>query len=114
MLATVEVGGRLAVVSAIATSFHASAGDPTGYRTVDKFRKLELADGTGSIDDLLRDGNAVPGLATRIPSHEAFRLLGQDNGVTVFDAWWARGTTADQDPALLHLEEELFLTPLTS
>jgi hypothetical protein len=110
VLATVDDGGRTAVVSLIATSFAGTAADP--YAGGSRFKELEQADGTGSIDDLLREGHHVAGIATRIPAQEAFRVLGQDQGVTVFDAWWATGVTPDQAPALLALEEDLFLTPL--
>ncbi len=112
VLATTEVGGRTVVLSAISTGFPGTAADPYGVAA--QFAKLEQADGTGSINDLLREGHSIPGLATRIPSHEVFRVLGQDIGVTVFDAWYARGRTDDHDRALRDLEEELFLTSLTA
>lgn len=112
VLATVDTAGRTAVLSTISTSFAGTGADP--YSGVGKFRQLEEADGTGSINDLLREGHHVAGIASRIPAREAFSVVGQDQGVTVFDAWWASGTTPDQEPALLKLEQDLFLTPLAS
>lgn len=84
---------------------------PTGVAT--QFKKLEQRDGTGSINDLLREGHAIPGIASRIPEHEVFDVGGQDNGVYIFDVWYARGTTGDHDPALTKLVLDLYLTPLT-
>ena len=112
ILATTDLGGRTAVVSAISTSFAGTASDPYGVTA--EFIKLERSDGTGSINDLLREGHAVPGVATHIPQHEVFQVLGQDDGATIFDAWYVQGSTGDRDKALKNLEVELFLTPLTS
>jgi hypothetical protein len=112
VLATVDADGRTVVLSAISTSFGGSGADP--YSGASKFRELEEADGTGSINDLLREGHHIAGVASRIPPTEAFQVVGQDQGVTVFDAWWAIGTTPDQAPALVNLEQDLFLTPLAS
>jgi hypothetical protein len=109
VLATLALGGRTVDVSLISTGFAPAGSDL--YRSTAKFVKLELADGTGSVNDLLSEGGYLPG-ATKIPSDEAFDVLAQDNGVTVFDAWYASGTTKDQDKALLKLEEDLYLTPV--
>ncbi|WP_375480739.1 hypothetical protein [uncultured Jatrophihabitans sp.] len=111
-LALVDLAGQQVVVSSIATSFAGTSQDPYGVSI--RFQKLELADGTGSIDDLLREGHSIPGIATAVPAHEAFQVVGQDNGVDVFDAWYASGPTRDQDRTLLNLEQDLFLTSLTS
>ncbi|MGN6608701.1 MAG: hypothetical protein ACTHMS_17035 [Jatrophihabitans sp.] len=86
---------------------------PDIYRWAERFIALENADNTGSIDDLLREGYVIPG-ADHIPADEAFRVVGQDNGVAVFDAWYLDGPTTPQDPQLLALEQELYLTPATN
>jgi hypothetical protein len=112
VLATIDLHGREVVVSAISTGFAGTARDP--YVNAGRFEQLENADNTGSINDLLREGHTIPGIASRIPAHEAFSVLGQDSGVSIFDAWYASGSTADQDPTLLQLEESLFLGPLTN
>ena len=111
VLATVPVNGRSVALSLISTSFPGTAADP--YATTAAFIKLEQADDTGSINDLLREGGTLPG-ADAIPSTEAFSVLSQDAGVTVFDAWYLDGTTVDQDPTLVTLERDLYLTPLQS
>ena len=111
VLATLPLHGRTVAVSAISTSFPPTPSDP--YATVSQFVRLEQADGTGAIDDLLREGGTLPG-ATEIPSTEAFSVLSQDSGVTVFDAWYLGSRTTDQDRSLVKLEQNLFLTPLTT
>lgn len=109
VLATLAMNGRTVALSLISTSFVGTPDDP--YATTAAFIKLEQADGTGAVNDLLREGGTLPG-AQNIPSTEAFAVLSQDTGVTVFDAWYLTGTTADQDPALVTLERNLYLTPL--
>jgi hypothetical protein len=109
VLATVPLNGRTVALSLISTSFPGTPTDP--YATTAAFIKLEQADGTGAMNDLLREGGTLPG-AQNIPSTEAFTVLSQDAGVTVFDAWYLGGRTADQDPALVALERNLYLSPL--
>ncbi len=112
VLATVYVDGRAVDVSSIATSF---AGHGTHvYVPTEQFVRLEEANGTGSINDLLREGASMPGVSGQIPSHEAFQVLSKDTGADVFDAWYQTGPIRDQDPYLLSLEQDLFLSRLTS
>ncbi|WP_375497582.1 hypothetical protein [uncultured Jatrophihabitans sp.] len=111
VLATLPLNGRTVALSAITTSFPGTPADP--YGTTEMFIKLEQADGTGAVNDLLREGGTLPG-ANAIPSDEAFSVVSQDAGVTVFDAWYLTGRTMDQAPALVKLEQDLFLTPFTS
>ncbi len=80
------------------------------YEYAGQFTQLEQADGTGSINDLLREGKRIPDAASSIPANEAFSVLSQDTGVAVFDAWYTTGATTSQDPDLVALEESLFLT----
>ncbi|WP_375486715.1 hypothetical protein [uncultured Jatrophihabitans sp.] len=111
VLGTVLLGGRTVAVSAITTSFRGTGADPYGATT--RFIKLEQADGTGSVNDLLREGGSLPG-TDEIPPTEAFVVLSQDTGVTVFDAWYVGAQTPDQDPPLVTLERNLYLTRFTS
>lgn len=111
VLATINLHGKLVALSVISTGFAGTANDP--YVNAGKFEQLEQANHTGSINDLLREGHSIPGIATQIPPQEAFEVLGQDSGVQIFDAWYATGTTRDQDPTLVHLEQSLFLSQLT-
>jgi hypothetical protein len=99
------------VLSAVDASFGPIGQDP--YAAAGRFIKLERANNTGSINDLLREGHAIPGIASSIPSNEVFQVVGQDNSATVLDAWYADGTTDPHDPALRDLETDVFLTPLS-
>jgi hypothetical protein len=112
VLLTTELDGRTVVVSTVSTGFAGTARDPYGVSA--QFIKLERQDGTGSIDDLLRDGHTIAGVATHIPANEVFQVVGQDNGVCVFDSWYASGRTDGHDAALHNLELDLFLTALTN
>jgi hypothetical protein len=70
---------------------------------------LEEADGTGSINDLLREGYRLPSGPGAVPAAEAFNVLGQDNGVTVWDAWYLDGATRTNDSALVQMTKDIFL-----
>jgi hypothetical protein len=106
-LGTTTVGGRPVGFAESATGFPGRPGDLYGEAAT--FARLEQANGTGSLNDLLREGYRLPSGPTSIPSSEAFNVLGQDQGVTVWDAWYLDGPTPDQDPPLMTMTEDLFL-----
>lgn len=106
-LGTTTVQGRPVGFALSSTGFHGPAGDP--YKWAGQFVKLENADGTGSIDDLLSDGYRLPAGPGKIPAGEAFDVVGQDEGVTVWDAWYLDGPTPDNDPPLMKMTRDLFL-----
>jgi hypothetical protein len=66
------------------------------------------------MNDLLREGVRIAGVADAIPAHEAFGVFVQDDAVAIMDAWWAKGPTEDQDHTLLAAEQNLFLSPVAS
>ncbi len=107
LLATTTVHGRPVGVAISETGVTGTASDP--YKYAGEFRQLLERDGTGSIDDLLRDGYRLPNGPARLPGHEAFSVLGQDNGVDIFDAWYLDGSTPDNDPALIKMTQDIFL-----
>lgn len=114
LLATVALGnGRTAALSIITVLFSGTTGDTYGYATSQRFQTLESAAGTGSMNDLLREGRRIPHAAAAIPAREAFTVTGQDASAVVFDAWWIKGGTEDQEPDLVALEQALFLTQAT-
>lgn len=107
LLATTTVDGRAVGFAETATSFAGTASDPYAYSS--KFARLEKQDGTGSINDLLREGYRLASGPSQIPRHEAFNVLSQDNGVTVWDAWYLEGTTPDNAKPLMKMTTDLFL-----
>jgi predicted small secreted protein len=106
-LATTTVNGRPVGFAEATTSFPGTASDP--YRYSRAFAELEKADGTGSIDDLLREGYRLPSGPAKVPSSQAFNVVGQDNGVTVWDIWYLDGPTPPDDEALIAMTQDLFL-----
>lgn len=115
LLATVSVNGRKVAISVITVLFASgTAADPYGLHASTQFEALEKASGTGAVNDLLREGKRIPGVAPSIPSTEAFTVTAQDAGSAIFDAWWVTGATRDQDAALVAAENDLFLTQMTS
>ena len=106
-LGTTTVHGRPVAFAESTTGFAGTPKDPYVYSG--KFIRLEQADGTGSISDLLREGYRLPSGPTGVPAGEAFAVLGQDNGVTVWDAWYLDAPTPDGDEALMAMTQDLFL-----
>ena len=107
-LATTTVNGR-------AVGFNASALGIAGsdaqhpYDNASAFRALVDSDGTGNVNDLLREGYRLPSGPSAVPSPDAFRVLAQDAGVTVYDMWYLAGPTPDNDPALEQLAQDIYL-----
>jgi hypothetical protein len=106
-LATTTVNGRSVGLAESATGFPGTAKDP--YRWASRFATLEKANGTGSLNDLLREGYRLPSGPTSIPRSEAFNVISQDQGVTVWDAWYLDGPTPTNDPALIRMTQDAFL-----
>ena len=44
-----------------------------------------------------------------VPSSEAFNVLGQDNGVTVWDVWYLDAPTPPNTKPLIKMTQDLFL-----
>lgn len=112
---TLPFNGREAVVSIVIVLNEIGPLQPINgvsytYEYAEQLTKLENSPGTGSVNDLLREGHRIPGVGSSIPVGEVFQVLGEDSGVDVFDAWYATGTTASNDPALRQLEQNLFLS----
>lgn len=114
-LFTLDLDGRTVAVSTVAVTLPPYGGGSSAdiYRYAGQFVQLENANGTGSMNDLLREGVRVPGVQSAIPSNEAFLVAGQDLGVTIFDAWYVTGPTPDQAVALVAVEHDLTLTPVS-
>jgi hypothetical protein len=106
-LATTVVNGRGVGIAASSISF--TGTDPAVYETAGQFATLVTKDGTGSLNDLLREGYRLPSGPTSLPSPDAFDALGQDDSVTVFDAWYLSGSTPNNTKPLETMEQNIFL-----
>jgi hypothetical protein len=107
VLATTTVNGRGVGIAQSSIGFSGQA--PESYQTAGNFRTLVGLDGTGNLDDLLREGRRLPSGPTAVPSPDAFSVLAQDAGVTVVDAWYLDGATPDNDPALVTMARDTYL-----
>ncbi len=107
VLATTAIDGRAVGFAQNGVGFK---GDlQVSYRAARDFGALITRDGTGNLDDLFREGYRLPAGPDHVPSPDAFKALGQDNGVTVVDAWYLDGPTPDNDPPLVKMAEDIFL-----
>jgi hypothetical protein len=111
-LVSIPFNGRTVALSMIVVG--EQAGPPNDlYRYAAQLAKLENESGTGSVDDLLRSGVRPAGWPAAIPANEAFVVTGEDATIEIFDAWYLDGSTAAQDPALVKLTQDIFLTSIT-
>lgn len=106
-LGTTTVDGRPVGFAESVTGFPGTARNP--YRTASRFAELERADGTGSLNDLLLEGYRLPSGPTSVPSGEAFNVIGQDAGVTVWDVWYLDGATPTNAQPLIKMTNDVFL-----
>ena len=107
LLATTTVKGKAVGFAQSTIGFSGTA--PQVYTTAGNFRTLVTQDGTGNINDLLREGRRLPSGPTSVPSPDAFSAVGQDAGVTIVDAWYLDEPTPDNDPALVKMAHDIFL-----
>jgi hypothetical protein len=107
LLATTAINGRAVGFAQNSVGF--SGGMDASYRTAGDFSTLISQNGTGNMNDLLREGYRLPAGPDHVPSPDAFKALGQDAGVVVVDAWYLLGETRDNDPKLVKMAEDIFL-----
>ncbi len=107
LLATTTVNGKGVGFAQSSIGFKGTA--PGVYTTAGNFRVLVTKEGTGNLNDLLREGRRLPSGPTAVPSPDAFSALGQDAGVTILDAWYLDQPTPDNDPALVKMAHDIFL-----
>jgi len=107
VLATTTVDGRQVGFAQREIGFR--GGMDQSYRAAGQFRELVTRSGTGNLNDLLREGYRLPSGPTSVPFPNAFSALGQDNSVTVVEAWYLDGPTPDNDPPLVKMAQDIFL-----
>jgi hypothetical protein len=107
-LDTVSTADGSYALSVIAVSLVPdSSSDPNGAQLGGSFVSLLESDGTGSMNDLVRDGHPFAGAQGKLPADEAFSVSNQGSNVTILDAWWVGQPTTDQDPTLVADEAQL-------
>ena len=107
LLATTVVNGKAVGFAQSSLGFVGNA--PDVYQTAGKFAALERKDGTGSVNDLLREGYRLPSGPSSVPSSEAFDVESQDSGVTIVDAFYLSAKTPNNDPALIQMVQDIYL-----
>jgi hypothetical protein len=107
VLGTTTVNGRPVAFAEAALGFNGPPSDP--YKYASEFSTLVRKDGTGNVNDLLREGYRLPDGPTSVPYPDAFNCVGQDQGVTVWDAWYLDGPTPNNDKALVRMTTDIFL-----
>jgi hypothetical protein len=106
VLATTTVDGRPVAFAQRSIGFR---GGVRSYRVAGRFRELVTQNGTGNLNDLLREGYRLPSGPSSVPFPNAFSALAQDNSVTVVEAWYLDGHTPDNDPPLVRMAQDIFL-----
>jgi len=107
LLATTSVNGKPVGFAQSSLGFVGSA--PAVYTIAGNFAALERKDGTGSINDLFREGYRLPSDPSKLPSPDAFDVQSQDSGVTIVDAFYLDRKTPNNDPALVQLARDIYL-----
>jgi hypothetical protein len=97
-LATTNQGGRQVVVAASTVTFP----DPTKAKA---YLDLVTSDGTGNINDLLREGSTVPGVGDQLPP-AAFASKQIGSRVYVAEAAYAGGHSDNTDTTLKSLAQQ--------
>jgi hypothetical protein len=107
ILATTVVNGRAVGIAQSTLGFIGTA--PQVYSTAGNFATLVNANGTGNVDDLLRQGYRMPGGPSRVPDPDAFDVESQDSAVTIVDAFYLDGSTPENAKALVTMAKDIYL-----
>lgn len=107
ILATTVVNGKDVGFAQSSVGFVGNA--PDVYQVAGKFASLERANGTGSVNDLFRDGYRLPNGPASLPSPDAFNVQSQDSAVTIVDAFYLGTSTPNNDPALIQMAQDIYL-----
>jgi hypothetical protein len=105
---TMPLDGRTLAVSVVSVSAQITkVNENPDFQYAQQLADLENADGTGSVNDLLREGSRIPGAGASIPGNEVFSVLTQDGLVVIMDVWYVTGATNPKDADLADIEADL-------
>jgi hypothetical protein len=106
---TVPSAGRVLALSVVSVSAQiGKVNENPDFQYAQQLDALENADGTGSVNDLLREGKRIAGAATSIPAAEVFSVNTEDGLVVIMDGWYLSGATNPKDSAISAIEVDLF------
>jgi hypothetical protein len=105
---TTALNGRTLALSIVSVSAQVGKiNENPDYQYAQQLVTLENADGTGSVNDLMREGKRIAGGGTSIPSNEVFSVVSQDGLVVIIDAWYLSGSTNPNDANVMNIETDL-------
>jgi hypothetical protein len=112
---TTPINGRTLALSIVSVSAQiGKINENPDYQYAQQLVTLENADGTGSVNDLLREGKRIAGAGTSIPSNEVFSVVSQDGLVVIIDGWYSSGSTNPKDADVLNIETDLAFSDASS
>jgi hypothetical protein len=112
---TFPISGRTVALSVVSVSAQiGKINENPDYQYAVQLAALENANNTGSVNDLLREGSRIPGVAPAIPAAEVFSVTAQDGLVVIMDGWYTTGATSPSDAALKGVEADLSFSDATA
>ncbi|UQX88728.1 DUF3824 domain-containing protein [Jatrophihabitans telluris] len=102
-LITTQSSNRTVVIASYVITF-------TNSGKANLFDKLVSADGTGNVNDLLREGTTFTNAPAHISDNAAFAAQRNDKQVSVAEAAYTSGTTNNNDAALQALAQQAVAT----
>lgn len=99
-------------LSSVATAFAGTAGNPLGAEF--RFAQLAKARGRGGINDLLRDGRAIPGPRGEPSKSALYGVYTLNTNVDILYGWYRRKPSPGYGTSLKLIEQDIAFTPATS
>jgi hypothetical protein len=105
---TTPINGRTVALSIVSVSAQVTkVNENPDFEYAQQLVDLENANGTGSVNDLLREGKRIPGAGTALPANEVFSVTTQDGLVVIIDGWYLSGSTSSKDATIAGIEDDL-------
>lgn len=108
VLASTTYNGRALGIAAETVGFGGTSVSQS-YAAAGNFAKLVTKDGTGMVNDLVREGVRIPGGPKQLPYPDTFFAGAQDDGAFIYEAFYLQGKTPENDPKLEKLLQGIVL-----